>query len=483
MFWTIPLALYLATFILAFSHDSWIPRRLTVVGVVLTTAGCMTTYLFPWPIAVRVGLSLLLLFFGSLLCHTDVARDRPRTRDLPRYFLVIAVGGAAGGLLNSVAAPWLFDSVAEFPLTLIALALCLPRKDELAKLLQRQHWQRPQSYVVPVAMLLATAGGLLAVQHQRTAGEAADPASLFILAAILVLGVTFIREPGAFQLGIVIVAVFVLTGLTERNQVILRARSFFSTLKVVETAERRSFVHGGVVHGREYKDPTRNFVLPYYGERAPITPTLHLFPGPTRIGVVGLGAGALASVATREQELIFYELDPLVHTIAEREFSFLRKSKAKIVHVFGDARLTLKDVPPKHFNVLLLDAFSGDGVPMHLLTREATDMYLDKLTPDGLLVFHVSNNYVDLSRVLRGYAKKTGIKMLIARYRPTKADRERGAFVVDAVAMSRSDETLRRLDAIEPWGPLELDGPSVLWTDDHHDIISVMDWARLRRGG
>jgi hypothetical protein len=153
-----------------------------------------------------------------------------------------------------------------------------------------------------------------------------------------------------------------------------------------------------------------------------------------------------------------------------------------VAHVFGDARLTLKDAPAAHFNVLLLDAFSGDGVPMHLLTREATDMYLSKLVPDGLLLFHVSNKYVDLSRVLRGYGRETGSKLLIARYRPTKAERERGAFVVDVVAISRSDETLRRLDAIEPWTPLPVEGPSVTWTDDRHDIIGVMDWRRLRWG-
>lgn len=482
MFWTVPLGLYLSTFVLAFAKDSWIPRRLTVAGVVLSTVGCLTTYLYPWPLGVRIGLSLLVLFFGSLLCHTDVASDRPRTPALPRYFLVIAIGGAVGGLLNSVAAPWLFDSVAEYPLTLIALSLCLAKQGELAKLMQRQHWQRPQSYVVPVTMLLAAIGGIVAVYHERAAGPSADPASLFIFGAILLVSMTFVREPGAFQLGVALVAAFVLTGLTERSQVTLLARSFFSTLKVVETAERRSLVHGGVVHGREYKDPTRPFEMPYYGKRAPLSRTMHFFPGPARIGVVGLGAGALAAVATRGQELTFYELDPLVYDVAVREFSFLRKSEAKVNHVFGDARLTLKDAPPGHFNVLFLDAFSGDGVPMHLLTREAIDMYLSKLAPDGLLLFHVSNNYVDLSRVLRGYGQATGAKMLIARYRPTKEERELGAFVVDAVATSRSAETLRRLDEIEPWTPLPVEGPSVTWTDDHHDIIGVMDWGRLRRG-
>lgn len=480
MFWTIPLALYLSTFVLAFAKDNWIPRRLTLVGVVLAICGCLTMYLFPWPLGIRIGLSLLLLFFGSLLCHTDVAHDRPGTAELPRYFLVIAIGGAVGGLLNSVVAPLLFDSVAEFPLTLLALALCLARKGELAKLTQLQHWRRPQSYVVPVTMALATLGALLAVQQQRAKGPSAAAASLFILCAVLAIGVTFLREPGAFQLGVAIVAAFVLAGLTERNHVSVRARSFFSTLKVVETPHRRSFVHGGVVHGREYKDPTRKFEIPYYGPRAPLSRAVNFFPGPARIGVVGLGAGVLAAGATREQTLTFYELDPLVHTIAFREFSFLRNSKAKVDHVFGDARLTLKDVPAAHFNVLLLDAFSGDGVPMHLLTREAIDMYQSKLVPDGLLIFHVSNNYVDLSRVLRGYARETGSKMLIARYRPTPAERDLGAFVVDAVATSRSEATLRRLDGIEPWNPLPLEGPSALWTDDHHDIIAVMDWRRLR---
>lgn len=482
MFWTIPLALYLSTFVLAFAKDSWIPRRITVAGVVLATAGCFTTYLYPLPIGVRIGVTLLVLFFGSLLCHTDVASDRPSTPQLPRYFLVIAIGGAVGGLLNSVAAPWLFDSVAEYPLTLVALSLCVAKKGDLAQLLQKQHWRRPQSYVVPVTLVLAGVGALAAIQHERAQGPATDPASLFILGAILLLSMTFVREAGAFQFGIALMAVFVLSGLTERNQVKLLARSFFSTLKVVETSERRSLVHGGVVHGREYKDPTRPFEIPYYGKRAPLSRTLQFFPAPARIGVVGLGAGALAAIATRGQELTFYELDPLVYDIAVKEFSFLRKSQAKVSHVFGDARLTLKDAPPGHFNVLLLDAFSGDGVPMHLLTREALDMYLSKLAPDGLLVFHVSNNYVDLSRVLRGYGRATGMKMLIARYRPTKEERELGAFVVDAVATSRSEETLRRLDAIEPWSPLPVEGPSATWTDDHHDIIGVMDWARLGRG-
>ena len=482
MFWTIPLALYLATFVLAFSRDELIPRRFMTASVVVTTVGCLSSYLYPWPPGVRIALNLALLFFGSLLCHADVARDRPRPSELPRYFLVIAIGGMVGGLLNSIAAPLLFDTVAEYPLTLVALSLCIPQSGELRKVFARQHWRRRESYVAPVAMLLAAVGALVAVQYHR-ASATPEPAYVFILGAVLGLGVVFLREPAAFQLGVVTVATFVLLGLTEPDRVVRSGRSFFSTLKVVDTAEHRSFVHGGVLHGLEFKDPRLKHNFPYHDRRGPLAPTMQLFPGKAQIGVVGLGAGALAAMAEPRHELTFYEIDPLVYDIASTDFSFLRESKAKLTHVMGDARLTVADAPPRYFDILFLDAFSGDGVPMHLLTREAIETYLQKLKPDGLLVFHISNNYVDLTRVLRGFARASGMKVLAASYRPSPAERERGAAAADAAAISPSEETLRRLDAIEPWGPLPLEGRQVLWTDDRHDIIGVMDWSRLRFGG
>jgi spermidine synthase len=482
MFWTVPLALYLLTFILAFSHKHWVPRRFVVWGVVLLTTACLASYLYPLYAGMRVALNLLVLFFGSWLCHADVARDRPSSADLSRYFLVIAVGGMVGGIANSLVAPALFDRVAEYPLTLVALAACVLRREDLTRLLDRAHWRRPQTYVAPAAMGLAALGALAAIYQQRASSVQVDPASVFILGAVLLLGVVFLREPGVFQLGIALVAGFVLTGLAEPSRVILHARSFFSTIKVVDTPEQRAFIHGGVLHGRQFKEPSRRLEFPYHDLRAPLAPAMLLFPGPARIGVVGLGAGALAAIATPEQKVTFYEIDPLVYEVASKEFTFLRDSKAKLDYVFGDARITLRSAPKGAFHVLFLDAFSGDGVPMHLLTREALDTYFEKLRPDGLLVFHISNNYVDLSRVLRGFSRETGTRVLVARYRPSQAEQRRGAVSVDAVATSRSEETLRRLEAVAPWRPLPSSGPSVTWTDDRHDIIGVMAWARLGLG-
>jgi spermidine synthase len=482
MFWTVPLALYLTTFILAFSPKDRVPRRFVVWGVVLTTSACLAGYLYPFDLAVKIGLHLLVLFFGSWLCHGDVARDRPPAADLSRYFLVIAVGGMVGGIANSLAAPFLFDSVAEFPLTLVALSVCVLRREDFRQVFERQRFRRPQTYVAPVAMGFAVLAALVAVYHQRTSTTQVDPASVFILGAVLLLGVVFLRESGAFQLSIALVACFVLTGLAEPNRVIRRARSFFSTIKVVDTAEQRSFIHGGVLHGRQFKDPRRRMEFPYQDQRGPLASAMTLFSGATQIGVVGLGAGGLAAIASAEQRLSFYEIDPIVYEVATEEFSFLRESKATLRYVFGDARLTLRSAPAGHFHVLLLDAFSGDGIPMHLLTREALDIYFEKLKPDGLLVFHISNNYVDLSRVLRGFSRETGNRVLVARYRPSPEERERGAVSVDAAAMSRSEETLRRLDAVPSWGSLPSSGPAVVWTDDRHDILGVMDWARLGLG-
>jgi spermidine synthase len=482
MFWTVPLGLYLLTFILAFSPKKWVPRQVVVWGMVLTTSASLGSYLYPLDPGARIVLNLSVLFFGSWLCHADVAADRPATRDLSHYFLVIAVGGMVGGIANSLAAPWLFDSVAEYPLTLVALAVCVLRRGDLGRFLERAHWRRPQTYVAPIAMGVAVLVAFVAIYQQRTSSVEADPASVFILGGVLLLGVVFLREPGIFQLGIAIVACFVLTGLAEPSRVILRARSFFSTIKVVDTAEQRSFIHGGVLHGRQFKDPSRRLEFPYHDRRGPLAPAMLLFPGPARIGVVGLGAGALAAIASPEHQLTFYEIDPLVYDVASKEFSFLRDSKATLDYVFGDARITLRSAPKSSFHVLFLDAFSGDGVPMHLLTREALDTYFEKLRPDGLLIFHISNNYVDLSRVLRGFSLEMGRRVLVARYRPTRAEQQRGAVSVDAVATSRSEETLRRLEAIPPWRSLPRSGPSVTWTDDRHDLIGVMDWSRLGLG-
>lgn len=361
LLWVVPLALYLLTFILNFGtrrvyqRGRWFPFVIMAIGCL---AWLYANSESRQGIVYVIPLYLVSLFVICMMCHGELVMKAPAGPYLTRFYLLIALGGAVGGSFVGIVAPLLFDSYVELPLLLVVLA-------ELVVIGQ---WQR------------------------HGAGAMLWPLRIAML------------------VGVVALAGFLLTVEDRtRHYNRLMSRNFYGTLAVRDHTEntepRRSLVHGTIRHGYQFLDPARRDVAAsYYGPDSGVARVLRArqAQGPVRVGVVGLGAGVLASFARRGDEFSIYEINDAVVEIARTQFTFLEDARARgaaLEIVMGDARLSLERQPPQRFDVLIIDAFSSDAIPMHLLTREAFQQYQRHLRPDGVLVVHISNRYLDLEPV------------------------------------------------------------------------------------
>lgn len=469
LFWVLPLAIYLVTFIVAFSPTRRPSRRLlahlTTIGIAL----CFTIVIAPSVLPLWFALLALLgtLFTGALLCHTDLADDRPASSQLTDFYLALSIGGAVGGIANSIAAPLIFRSVVEFPITLAALALVLrpfaaPSKSEIA-------------FGVGSLALLVVAGVFVTAERAHDAGGGALHWQLMPL-LVLALAVFLSGRSTIMPVAAGLSAVFVALGLHFVDPIIDQGRSFFGVSRVTETATSRIMIHGVTVHGAQFKDPARrDLPVSYYYPRGPLGWAVSNAPPGGDVGIVGLGAGSLAPLVRAGQHLTYFEIDPLVEQMARRDFTYLADARGSVDVRIGDGRQLLEREPDGRFDLLVIDAFNSDAIPMHLLTDEAIDLYLRKLKPTGLLVMHISNRYADLARVFRGWRRTTGLRVALDEFVPTPDEEAQGVLATVAVAIGRSSAALAPLAATRQWFWLDDDGPVAHWTDDHANLLSVLD--------
>jgi hypothetical protein len=436
-----------------------------IVGICASLGLLLIQRTYPLWVVFSIGLGTL--FFGALLCHGDLARDRPDPKRLTGFYLAISLGGALGGIANSLVAPLFFDSVVELPLTLIALGfLVYAEPGRTGPPPYRPPWWTwalaATAFVLPVSIALAD------VQLE----VASSLATVVLIGALWVVGMR--RYSYAFALVTTVVGGAIVTGFNEPMSTIAKSRSFFGVVRVRDYPEWTTMVHGTTIHGSQSKaDPLRAVPRSYYHPAGPLGALVAGSPDGARIGVVGLGTGALAALGRPGQEMVFYEIDPVVIRFARDHFSFLEESPARVSIVEGDGRLSLESVPDADFDLLVIDAFSGDFVPTHLLTQEALDLFRCKVTPRGLVALHVSNRHADLRRVLRGYAEATEAPVLLADYVPDPPAIRQGAAstVAAAVGPPAVMEVLLRDGR---WAHLGADGSRVLWTDDHVDLLRVL---------
>lgn len=429
--WVAPLTIYLLTFILSFDSDRWYSRRLCAGG-----AAIATMLVFPLlsrqpnvPILAQVAVYFLALFFICMVCHRELALLKPHPRYLTGFYLTMAAGGAAGGLFVGLAAPRLFTSYHELHLAFIAffmLYLAIRIREDGTRL-PLPNW----------ALSLAAAGLLVAIS-------------------------------------------LVLPTITEgQTGVLEKSRNFYGILRVREQAgpdvpaPQIQLVNGRILHGTQFSQPgKRHIPTTYYGEQSGVGRLLRAFHvgQPRKIGVIGLGAGTLAVYGTAQDELRFYELIPDVITFAKKHFTFLSDSAARVTVVPGDARLLLEHESSQGFDILVLDAFSGDAVPVHLLTKEAMAQYVRHLKPDGVLACHISNLHFDLQPVMAGLAQEFGFHYKIVRSLP---DPQTATNPAVWCILARDPEVLRRLFA-------EADSASpparkpLLWTDERSNLLDVL---------
>ncbi|HEX4997113.1 MAG TPA: fused MFS/spermidine synthase [Terriglobia bacterium] len=469
--WILPLAVYLVTFILAFSKPR--ERSQRSARFIGDLAPVMLLVLLPiipitgpdravvnWLLAAG---HLTVLFVGAYLCHTALAVHRPHPRDLTAFYLWIALGGALGGLFVALIAPWVFTTVLEYPLLVAALPFFRILRED-----QTWNWK---DWAWPVAFL----GAALAVQNLP------DPWYRYSLTAVLA-GISLLRRRRlrfALAFGAILAAYTHSTWeLTEGSERLTVARNFFGAKKVLfdRTRQMRKLLHGDTVHGYESVDPAlAGEPLSYYHREGPVGDVMRAIGRreDQRVGVVGLGTGSMAAYAGPNRQVTFFDVDPQVVGIARNYFTFLERCGSQCAVVLGDGRLSIGKAPDGTFDVLMLDAFNSDSIPAHLVSREAIKVYLKKLKSNGMIMFHVSSRYLNIARLV---AAGVSDAHLIAYVRSDGDEGPTGKLASTYIVVARDVDALEKLPVTRGWAPLPAETKMAPWTDDYSNMLGLIAW-------
>ncbi len=492
--WIGPLALYLLTYILVFRDKPLVPMQVLLKLQPLAVAGALAS-LFSgsvpfWLMGILCG--VLAFFSTAMICHRTMYERRPGASHLTEFYLWMSLGGVLGGIFTALLAPVIFNIVMEYPLLLLSALLC--RRDVLRHRLfapLRAHAGAAMAAAAAVFAFVMTAGA-----GSTTTQGSSDLIAviLALLLAICIASLLSRKLPAALAMGLLAVVLF-----QQRDAFTSHAeRGFFGVHRVglAEDGTFRILSHGTTIHGgQRIAQPDgspltgdRPIPAAYYHPQGPMATMLkhtrkHMAAGKAlHGGVVGLGAGAFACNTLAGETWRFFEIDPLVVKIARDPsmFTYLSSCQPDAPIVVGDARLTVASEPAGSFDFLLVDAFSSDSIPVHLLTREAVAMYLSRLSPDGVLVMHVSNRYLDLAPVLEAaIADMPGVHGVFIE--DTNKYNGMDAIKSKVVAISRSNEALQ---GIGGFARIEQFGDSTLepWTDDYSNIAGALFRHLLARG-
>ncbi len=432
LLWVVPLSIYLITFILCFDskrgQSNWYRREIFVPLLVCalllmswTLANNELHFLLYW----QIGLFLSGLFVACMFCHGELADRKPHAAHLTTYYLMISVGGALGAALVGLVAPLVLSAYFELEIAIV---------------------------------LLAT----------------------------LTVGLVFNRMHAGFGVACVLTMAFVVFATTYsvlqyRKDALVMTRNFYGTLRVKEfnppevEIRRRKLIDGAIMHGDQYPDPPHNrLATTYYLNSSGVGRILilkeKLHPDiPRKVGIIGLGTGTIAVFGNKGDTFRFYDINPAVVEIAQRDFTYLRDTAADVEIALGDARLNLEREMPQAFDVLAVDAFSSDSIPAHLMTLEALDIYTKHLKPDGVIAFHVSNRFLDLRPVVRAIAERRGLHAVWLQNRHSNE-----TVISDWVLVARSKDQLQRPEILEA----TLDIPPTpgfhAWTDDFNNLLGII---------
>ena len=476
LLWVVPLSLYLVTFIVAFALSrtsaAVLSRRLALLLPALSVPVVLGAFGTALPLAVQVVTHLALFTAVALVAHSRLAADRPGVEGLTGFYMLLALGGALGGAANALIAPVVFDRFYEYPIAIALAVLLVPR------LGGRKTWFE-QRYGLLGNILLVVVGlaALLALRLLDQVPALDSGLALAASAAALMglLGMVGARSPRPYAVGLVLVLVvpLLVTGSLATS------RTFFGVQQVSTSGGVFTLTNGSTVHGTQDRRPGRQREpRSYYHRTGPIGQLLADQDeqlADAELGFVGLGSGTLAAYGQPGQTMMFFEIDQATVAIAQdpRLFTYLADSQAQVEVVLGDGRLSLADERPGRFDVLVLDAFSSDAIPVHLLTREAVELYLTRLRPDGLLVFHISNRYLGLGTVLAAIAHDLDLEGLI-QDDPVGAGAS-GKVASTWVVLSRAGERLGSLRADGRWQNLLERGTGERpWTDDFSNVMDAL---------
>lgn len=496
LLWVIPLALYLLSFIIVFARWTGANHRVMIVLaplVLLLLLFDMIPDAPSFPHWMQLLLPLVGLFVVAMVCHGELARTRPSTEHLTLFYLLMSIGGALGGLFNALVAPLLFPDIVEYTIVLILACAILPRleqTDAWATVTWSPYsWAagRSRSWLWKWIAVIVVLTGLVTWLLNRMEG----PPDLLATAAVsLLLMLCYACVGRPLFLGVSLAVVLVCSNIVSSrfsDPVLYQTRSFFGVLKVkaerLKDSTTHRLVHGTTNHGTQRMEPEfRRESVSYFHSTGPYGQVFAAFSGPyakRRIAVTGLGIAALANYTEQGQSLTYYEIDPAVVWIAQNPgfFTYYNDAKMRGVDldvVVGDARLKMETAPDGAYDMVILDAFTSDAIPVHLLTREAMEMYLRKLVPEGLLVIHISNRYLDLEPVLENLGRALGL-VALKQYDP--AEGVPFKYSTHMVVMAKEREALGPLAADPRWTPLKRDPMVGTWTDDFSNVLSIFGWG------
>jgi hypothetical protein len=447
--WILPLSIYLITFIICFDKDAWYQRIIwfSLLAIALLMLLRLMFQEFTDesdPIAYQIGVYCLALFAGCMICHGELARRRSAVPQLTTFYLYVALGGAAGGVFVNLIAPVLFTGFWELHIalvgTVILAGICLGLDNKLTWITQRRN-----AFTSIWSLLVTTLVIALVIQVQ-----------------------------------------------SGRDESIYIGRSFFGVKYVDEldagrSTHERSLYHGAILHGRQFMRPSRQkWATAYYGANTGMAAAIMRHPRryarepadrALKMGIVGLGIGTISTLATTQDSIRFYEIDPHVEKIARTYFTYLKNSKASTEVVLGDARISMQreydDTGSNEFDVLVLDAFSGDSIPVHLLTEEAFDLYEKHLRSDGILAVHITNKHLDLSPIIRTASRRLNKHAIWVEADPNHwyENGNDWVLVFDNPEFLNS-KTLRSIQTA--WA--EEQPRPIRWTDDFSNLLKVVDW-------
>src|SRR5215203_2807569 len=530
LLWVIPLSLYLFSFVIVFSPSQTVPdlvHRGMVAVLPLMMASLVVAMLIDLrdPFWLLVGLHLLGFFVVAIVLHGEVARDRPPARHLTEFYLWVSVGGVLGGVFNALVAPVAFSTVIEYPLAIVLACLFLPGlllarlvrgerrgerdgRDEArrdgeeerepegsaasAGARPRPGWRRWSSIVLDFALPLAVGGLVIALGWAVDQGYfdfTGDRSSVWLTVIGLAVGLVclwFAYLSGRslrFALGVAVLLLAVTYADGNTGGSIYQDRSFFGVYNVrqgVENPDYHALIVGDTNHGAQVLGPQPPEPIAYHDPTGPFGQLFELLPGETtdesEVAVLGLGAGVMSCYAEPGQRWTYYEIDPAIESIARNEnlFTYLRDCPGEYDVELGDARLRMGDAEDGRYGMIVGEAFSSDAIPVHMLTREATDLYFDKLKENGVLVHHISNRHLDLEPVVGDLARDRDL-VCYAQYDSVGTDgtipyKLTSQFTV----LARSEADLGEVPNDPRWAPCRANtDTNLVWTDDYSNLLST----------